>query len=143
MKQPSSQAEALEIFTKGKKFKLNKASKGFKKGDRVTVKSIGYGNPIYIYIEEGTNIYLTSTVLDELPLTVAELTSQIKELKSKKEELDLEISETKDKIAFMKENGIEEFDENEFKVMKTLETLEDPKTTKLQKAKIIAGMLNS
>ncbi len=46
------------------------------------------------------------------------------------------------KIAFMKETGAEEFDDNEFKVYNTLTILDEKKLSKLDKARAIAALIN-
>jgi len=47
------------------------------------------------------------------------------------------------KLAYMKETGAEEFDENEFKVFNTLSILDEKKLSKLDKAKAIAALINN
>ena len=61
------------------------------------------------------------------------------ELKEAKEVVDLLTA----KIAYMKETGAEEFDENEFKVFNTLSILDEKKLSKLEKAKAIAALINN
>jgi hypothetical protein len=51
------------------------------------------------------------------------------------------IAETKNKIAFMKETGSEQFDENEFKAYHTLTIIEQSDMSKIEKAKAIAALI--
>jgi hypothetical protein len=54
-----------------------------------------------------------------------------------------EIIEVENCIKFCEEQGLEEYDEDLHKVMKTLDTLESKKLTKLEKAKMIAKLISN
>ncbi len=73
--------------------------------------------------------YLSASTLEEIG----------EELKEAKEAVKL----LETKIAFMKETGAEEFDENEFKVYNTLTILDEKKLSKLDKAKAICDRLKA
>ena len=53
------------------------------------------------------------------------------------------IKEEQEKLEFMATNNVEEFDETEFKVFKTLATLENKDISSMEKAKLIASLINS
>ena len=57
-------------------------------------------------------------------------------------ELQIQIDEENSKLQFMKENNIEEFDETQYKVFKTLSTLEDKNLSAMEKSKLIASLIN-
>ena len=52
------------------------------------------------------------------------------------------IEETQNKIAFMKEVGSDQFDENEFKAYHTLTIIEQSDMSKIEKAKAIAALIS-
>ncbi len=53
------------------------------------------------------------------------------------------IEETQNKIAFMREIGSDQFDENEFKAYHTLTIIEQSDMSKIEKAKAIAALIAS
>lgn len=63
------------------------------------------------------------------------------DLTEEKERLELELGDVKLKIQWMEENGINEFDENEFKVYKTLKLLENDDMSTIEKSKLIAKLI--
>jgi hypothetical protein len=67
--------------------------------------------------------------------------TEIEEVNKKKSELDKEVSELQSKIDWMETVGVSEFDENEYKVWKTLTLLEDDSVSKLEKMKEIANLI--
>lgn len=56
-------------------------------------------------------------------------------------ELEARIAETKACVKWMDETGNVEFDENEFRAWTALTTLEDPKLSKMEKAKVLASLI--
>lgn len=93
-------------------------------------------------IPGGNNIKFTQFSIIEEPLTKEELEKEIESLRKKKKDIDGDIQEIKDKINYLKETGNTEYDENEFKAYHTLELLEDPNMTRLEKSKLIARLVN-
>ena len=56
-------------------------------------------------------------------------------------ELEAEIAETKARLKWMEETSNVEFDDNEFRAWTALTTLEDPKLSKMEKAKVLASLI--
>lgn len=128
----------------GKKFRVVKdtCSHRIKKGTIITITRINFGSPIYLYHDHNGS-YVTPTCLEELALSKEDVEKNIKDLKKQIKALQTEIKGEESKIKFMQENKLDTYDEEEFKVYKTLEALEDPATSKVQKAKIIAALIKS
>lgn len=74
------------------------------------------------------------------PLTEEAIKEKIKSLNSKKKSIDLEITVLKDKLSFIKENELDEFDENQFKAYSILQTLKKA-SSDIEKAKLIADII--
>jgi len=70
-----------------------------------------------------------------------ELLEEIICLKADKKKIDNEINSIKDKIEFITENQCEKFDEEEFKAFQTLKLVDNPKLSRIEKAKLIAKLL--
>lgn len=66
---------------------------------------------------------------------------EIKNLEESKKEIDSDIENYKFKINFLEETNLKEFDENEFKAYKTLSLIEDNSLSKVEKAKLIASLI--
>ena len=66
---------------------------------------------------------------------------EIAEINEEKAKLDTEIGDLESKIQWMEEVGVTEFDEDEYKVWKTLSLLEDDSVGKIEKMKEIAKMI--
>jgi len=81
------------------------------------------------------------TVIEEENIEdLQENISKIKqEIGQKEQELSLEQS----KIEYLKETGSEFYKENEFKVYSTLTLLEDDSLSKIEKAKLVAGLIDN
>lgn len=75
------------------------------------------------------------------PYNKETILEEIEEVNKKKVELDNETSELQSKIDWMDEVGVTEFDEDEYKVWKTLTLLEDDSVGKLTKMKEIANLI--
>lgn len=62
-------------------------------------------------------------------------------LEEEKEKLECELDEIKTKLKFMEEHGLDEFDEEEYKVYKTLDVIEDDNKSRKEKAKEISKLI--
>jgi hypothetical protein len=69
----------------------------------------------------GNSIYLNNLIL--VGVTVKDMQEEIKSLQQDKKDIDTEIKELKDKIAFVKEKGIKEFNEDVFKNWRILKEI--------------------
>ena len=70
-----------------------------------------------------------------------DISNYIEELKKDKKEIDKSIAVEKEKLAYLNEVESDEFNDNEFKAYSTLSLLENKKLSKLDKAKLIAKLL--
>jgi len=109
----------------------NKAGHGSMIGDIVTIRT--YSGQYYM-VNETSNSYAEQD-LQACSMTETEITKEINSLEK-------EIEILKAKKRFIVEVGIEEYDETLFKTMRILETMEAKKGTKLEKAKIIAKLID-
>jgi predicted nucleic acid-binding Zn-ribbon protein len=75
------------------------------------------------------------------PYSKEAIEKEIAEINEEKAKLDTEIGDLESKIQWMEEVGVTEFDEDEYKVWKTLSILEDDSVGKLVKMKEIAKMI--
>ena len=101
----------------------------------VTTESLSYG------ITNGNTISYNKfrVVISETISNINNEISIIKEsIKESKEEIDL----LESRKNFMKENGVKEFDEDQFKAFHVLELLEEPRLTRIKKAELIAKLIN-
>lgn len=121
----------------GTKYKMKNGTyigNGYPKGTIVTVQAIhGMGN-IHVTGESGNLIGVPLNALESLVQTQQEFEEQLLEYEAK-------IVEIKSKLAWMKKVKVDVYDETEFKVWQTLETL-DSKATQIQKMKAIAALIN-
>jgi hypothetical protein len=76
------------------------------------------------------------------PYTKEEILESIKEVESEIRTKNSEISNLKSKLKFMEENGLEEFDEDQFKVFRTLELIDSKELSKMEMAKEIAKLIS-
>lgn len=109
-------------------------------GSIVTVKNISHGNPNYIYIKENMNIYFLEKDIDT-SYTKEMIEEEISNFEKEIVKFEKEISSLRDKQKFMDDNGLTEYDEDQFKVYKTLSVLEQKETSQMEKAKIIADLI--
>lgn len=86
------------------------------------------------------NFYISEVEI--YSITREEIEKEIEEIKKETSKLQIKIEEEKSKLQFMVENNIEEFDETQFKVYKTLSTLEDKSLSPMEKSKLIASLIN-
>lgn len=91
-------------------------------------------------IPGGNTIYWTELAIGSS--SIEELKNELEDIKKRAKRLDEEFAETENKIAFMSANNLEEYDDNQFKVYQTLQVLKGKKTD-IEKAKIIASLINS
>lgn len=120
-------------FPIGSKCKVvaNRAGHQSMIGDIITI--VSYSGAYYVG-KETSNSY-AQLDLQSVAMTVGEITKEISSLKKEVETLEA-------KKRFIAEVGIEEYDETLFKTMRILETMEAKKGTKLEKAKIIAKLID-
>lgn len=115
---------------------LNNQRMSVSGGTGNTYNSLNHG------IEGGNNLKFTQfTVLTNI--TVKDIEDNITSLKKDISNIKEEIKKEEVKIEYLKETGSEKYDENEFKVYTTLSLLEDPKLSKLEKAKLVANLIKS
>lgn len=73
-----------------------------------------------------------------------EIVSQtIKDFENDNKELQKQIDENNLKIQFMKESGLEEYDDTQIKVYKTLQLLKKKDLNDVEKSKLIAKLINN
>lgn len=82
----------------------------------------------------GAEFSIMEYMIEALDLENIELEKKIKDLKD-------EMRKNSQKIKFMKENNLKEFDETDFKVFSVLETLETEGLSKVERAKVIAKLI--
>ena len=109
----------------------NGSCHNYELGTIVTICKIS-GTHIYV---NGIGSYFYKADLESLHLTKEDLLKDIKKYEE-------EIQQCKSKIEFITETGSESYDEDQFKVYNILKMIEDPKTTKIQKSKLIAEMIS-
>ena len=118
----------------GKKVKVVNRASGHNIPNDIIAKVTRIANGQF-YIEGYPNTYLLRSDVEVVPVTVAEIDSDIKKL-------ELEIEKLKYQKVFMSENNLEEFVETQFKVFQTLATLEKKDLSAIEKSKLIAGLIN-
>lgn len=118
-------------------------SQGITPGMVGTITSYNYQGYYTVKLENGKTFSDKSTSFTkEKPKSSIDMfTEQIEKAEAKIEATKNFITETKSKIAFMKEVGSEMFDENEFKAFHTLTIIEQSDMSKIEKAKAIAALI--
>ena len=113
-------------------------------GTHVTISCYNYEGTYTVQKPNGDKIFLHSKVLDKTTAkTSAEkFQEQIEKAKENIARTQSFIAETEAKIAFLKEIGSDEFDENEFKAFHTLTIIEQGNMSKIEKAKAIAALIS-
>lgn len=138
--------QALSQFLIGKTVTVNVDGHAYnKKGAKVKVDGtwiIMYGNPrSYFYLASNSGIlyYLDQVAIGDQSLKSLEesITENDKEIKRLQSENEL----TDQKISFMKENKMDTYDDDVFKVLEVLHALEAKSGTKLEKAMAIAKII--
>lgn len=87
-----------------------------------------------VYIEGYPNSLLYMTEIENTSFTKEDIRKDILLLEEK-------ISELKSKEQFIIDNNLEEFDETQYKVFKTLQTLDNEKISDVEKSKLIAELI--
>lgn len=90
------------------------------------------GNQLFLK-GNGSWFYLTDVKI--LDTSKDDIAKNIDKLKS-------EIAIAENQLKFMDDNGLENYDEDQFKVYQTLTTLEDATLSKMDKAKMIADLIS-
>jgi hypothetical protein len=122
---------------------------GFNPGDCGIIQSYGYDaqyNVEFKDVKGNTRVvYIPSNALSKGKSVSKKeiLLSQITKAEEKIEATKAFIHETRVKIQFMEEMGVEEFDENEFKAYQTLLIIEKSEMSTLEKAKAIAKLISN
>lgn len=133
-----SAAEAVKDINSRKKVKIvgNKAGHGFSMGVLTDIANcIQSGSNVCVYLVTGTAYTVQLADIEPVSAeTKAEIQENIKKLEA-------EIAINKSKLKFIEETGSEVFDETEFKVFQTLQTLKGKKSD-IEKAKAIAKLIN-
>lgn len=112
------------------------AAHGYAKGDQVEVVYL-QGNTIQIKGANGShgqNINVYVSHLDFYAQTKTQIEQTIAEAKET-------IASGEAKLKWMVDTKNEEFDEDEYKVWRTLQIIEDPNSNKVDKAKAIAALI--
>lgn len=122
----------------GSKVRILRNSRGIAEGTTGYITSIPgrYTTNSYVSVADETG-YIWSLIVRELeliPMTREEIGKEMDKLK-------VEIDDLQLKIDYMDQAGEDEYDENEFKVWKTLHTLDNKKLSEKEKIKIIAGLI--
>jgi hypothetical protein len=99
--------------------------------------TIGPGYSILVYQagNSGSTFIISTQNLKLALITIPELEKELNELLDQREVI-------LSKIKFMRELELDEFDETQYKVYRALEVLDSTKS-KVQKAKVIADLINS
>lgn len=98
-----------------------------------TISQMGY------YVGNQYNFY--EYELEVGPYNKEAIQKQIDSVNEKKSELDKEITDLNAKMEWMDAVGVDEFDEDEYKVYKTLSLLEDNNVGKVEKMREIAKLI--
>jgi hypothetical protein len=132
----------------GKKITVtgNRSNHNIPMGTKLVLKykNINSGNTenyTVSYCNSNLTIYLSDFKL--VPMTKEDLNEEIVFLNDKKTQLDSEIQSINDKLDFITTNNIDVFDENQYKVFQTINTLNKPDISQIEKAKIIAALIDN
>lgn len=120
----------------GKRVKViaNAAGHNISIGTVCTVTSAANINSIRV--KEYPNLVFYQNDVEICPETREDIEKSITEK-------EVEITDLRNKLAYMTENGLEEFDETQYKVLETLKTLDKPDLSQLEKSKIIAKLIQN
>lgn len=105
-----------------------------------TSGSLSSPRNMLVYDTSGYGYYLQDLAV--VPLTIEEITKANLEIDKQLKELTDEKASNLDKIKFMKENDLEEYDDKVFKTFSILKTL-DKKSSNIEKAKAIAKIIDN
>lgn len=136
----------LTTTKKANDYFVNKRFKiisGQRIGSIITVSNIGFGSPIYVYSKEfGVNQAWNDYMLEECPVDKKGIEDNIISLKNDKKNIDSSIKIEQSKLEYLKETKSKVYDENEFKAYTTLTLVEDETLSKIEKARLIASLIN-
>ena len=125
----------------GKKVKIKSSGNNqVKTGTVLTISSVNIQNNS-ILLKESNNWQWYDNELELMLLTKEDVDDLILNKQKDIELINSQIDELKFIKQFMTENDITEYDENQYKVYKTLETLENKDLSPIDKAKIIAKLI--
>jgi hypothetical protein len=132
--------------------------KNYQKGDIVIITRTNYGGSYTIQPFEDTinipNLWVSVRYLDTIDVNsdnpninnVKQILMEklIKDFTSRKEKLQQELQNIEDKLRYIEESGCTTFNENEFKVYKTLQLLEEKQgLSRMEKAQAIAKLISN
>ena len=107
---------------------------------------IGSGRTVIIKAPNGTDRWWIETTdgVDSGWVYDYEIAGRItkEEIQKEIEILENQIKIEQQKLAWMVESGVEEYDENQFKVYRTLKLLENDNMSLMEKSKLIAELIN-
>lgn len=139
------------IIKKGDKFKIISSTDGHNYGLIGTIctsdvnHTFNSKNHSFSGLARGkNNIYANQFILvsinkEVIQEEIAELKQDIIDTTKKNKE---QIADLEVKLKFMNENKLSEFNETEFKAYKVLQLLKDEKLSDIQRAKLIASLVN-
>lgn len=136
-------------FIKANKIGLSRAINGIQAGTEVYwSKGDTYWSGTSLYgmrTEDGRSVsylYPSDMYLMTEPFSVDGLKEAQKEVEKEQKDLTKRKNEIKDKLAFLKEAGVDSFTDNEFKAYMTLKTLEKKDLSDIEKAQVIAKLID-
>lgn len=136
---------------KGDKFKIINSAHGHSYGP---IGTICTANISFTFDSKDCSIYAlakgkNSIYADQFILTVTnkqeiqkEIVELKKELVDKTKSIKEQIANLEIRLKFMNENKLDNFDETEFKAYKVLQLLKDKKLSDIERAKLIASLVN-
>lgn len=138
MKGPIGKAQYDNIIGKKVKIITTAGSHNVPKGTIVTITHGNFGTSPSFHHDYGNNSILKLGNIELVAQTKEELGKELKKLRASFKKTETEL---KNKIKFLEETNSEAYDDNAFKVYVTLTALEDTKTSKIEKAKLIASLI--
>jgi len=89
----------------------------------------------------GNSINFRDFYIVDYNISAESLAEEKKILRKKIKDIEKEIDKIDSKVAWMKEVGASVFNDNEFKVFRTLTLLEDPNLSKIKRTKLISKLI--
>lgn len=137
--------EGVEFLVKGNSNGHNYGAIGNKINVEVFPGSVTAPNPsvnsIVNYLTRSGNSIKLSEIEVRGTSKLKDLEVSLKSLSDRKKEIEGEVKFIKSKIAFMKSNDLEEFNENEFKAFSVLQEI-NSSSSDIEKAKVIAKIIS-
>lgn len=90
---------------------------------------------------KGNSLKVCDVYIKHRNTTKEELEEEKEKFEEEKEKLECDLESIESKLKFMEEHGLEEFDEEEYKVYKTLNVIEDDNKSRKEKAKEISKLI--